>query len=120
MRKIIFLVCLALGVMATGCEFSSVIEESYDCPADALVMCEPASDTHYSMYYVTANGTKVSTLVPYVYENEKHQNYEILEVGYGASYRNSRITNESSRQIVEGNFCVIERERCVTINFAVT
>lgn len=118
MKKITFLVCLALGVMTTACEFSSVIEENYQFPADALVMCEPASDTHYSMYYVTANGKKVSTLVPYVYENENHQNYEVLEVGYGASYRGCRITNESSRQIVDGNFCLVERNRRVVINFA--
>ena len=73
------LVCSILGIMATSCIL--IDDEGYvnNIPSDAVVSCEPASETHYSAYYTKSNGTRNSTLAPYIYEKEDEEESDVVD-----------------------------------------
>lgn len=71
------LVCLVLGTMATSCFFTD--EEIVSIAPDTPVLCEPANETHYSVYYQGSGNARLSTLAPYIYEDESKEESDIVD-----------------------------------------
>ena len=71
------LVCLVLGTMTTSCFFTD--EEIVSIAPDTPVLCEPANETHYSVYYQGSGNARLSTLAPYIYEDESKEESDIVD-----------------------------------------
>ena len=71
------LVCLVLGTMATSCFFTD--EEIVSIAPETPVLCEPANETHYSVYYQGSGKARLSTLAPYIYEDESKEESDIVD-----------------------------------------
>ena len=77
MKRIIkIMVCLVLGAITTSCLFGEEI--LLNSTSDAI-FCEPATETHYTVYCAGTKGSRISTLAPYIYEAESHEENNVVD-----------------------------------------
>ena len=70
------MVCLVLGAITTSCLFGEEI--LLNSTSDAI-FCEPATETHYTVYCAGTKGSRISTLAPYIYEAESHEENNVVD-----------------------------------------
>ena len=108
---------MALGVILAGCNQETLIDGSLNIPEDAKLMYQSDNDTHYSIYYITESGSQVSASVPYIYENENHIAYEVIDAIGTGSYRHMTVSRRFIRQFQDRCFNFIEEECRVVLDF---
>ena len=118
MRKLLlFLVCLIPGILTTSC---LIIEDKtyvYDVPSDDVIFCEPANETHYSVYSITPNKTKTSSLIPYICDDKDAKAVEVIEVCGSGDYIDNGVVVESAKYYKSDGFDLVKKTYKVSLFF---
>ena len=115
MRKLLFLVCLVLGTMISSCSFVETIkdQEYYD----QLCSCEPETDTHYLSWFTTYRGEKYSTSIPYITENKKNSEYEVIENRADVIFKDVSVISLANNYQTKGNIGITSFEWMYHVKF---
>ena len=109
------LVCLVLGTMATSCFFTD--EEIVSIAPETPVLCEPANETHYSVYYQGSGKARLSTLAPYIYEDESKEESDIVDAYCVGDYLEMYVSSQGGEYYTSDGINFLKESYKVSLLF---